>query len=92
MATDNSGSGGGDNGGAGEVFVLDRLVLTYDRARDKLEVSGKVNSTHLMLDMLARATRVLEQQLRVEGAMQLQEQLKERQRDQAVADALRRGR
>lgn len=82
----------GNGGGGGEKFVLDRLVLTYDRARDHLEIGGKVNSTHLMLDMLGRATRVIEQQLRSEQVIQLQQQMVERQRDQAIADALRRGR
>lgn len=82
----------GNGGGGGEKFVLDRLVLTYDRARDHLEISGKVNSTHLMLDMLARATRVIEAQLRGEQAIQLQQHMQQMVRDQQVADALRRGR
>ena len=92
MATDNSGSNGGDNGGGGEVFVLDRLVLTYDRARDHLEIGGKCNSLDLMLDMLGRATRVLEAQQRAENAIKLQQQMQQMVRDQQVADALRRGR
>lgn len=82
----------GNGGGGGEKFVLDRLVLTYDRARDHLEIGGKVNSTHLMLDMLARATRVIEAQLRGEQAIQLQQHMQQMVRDQQVADALRRGR
>lgn len=82
-----------ENGEArGEVFVLDRLVLTYDRARDHLEINGKVNSTNLMLDMLARATRVIEAQLRAEHAIALQQQMRQAAQDQRIADELRRGR
>lgn len=85
-----------DNGGrrdddTAEVFVLDRLVLTYDRARDHLEIGGKCNSLDLMLDMLARATRTLEAQLRAENAIKLQQQMREIARGQEIAASLRRG-
>jgi hypothetical protein len=71
---------------------LDTLVLTYDRAKDLLEVGGKCNSLDLMLDMLGRATRVLEAKLRAENAIALQNQLRQAAIDRQIADSLRNGR
>lgn len=90
--TSSDDSGAGNGASHGETFVLDRLVLTYDRARDHLEIGGKVNSLDLMLDMLARATRTIESQLRAENAVKLQQQLVQARREQEIADSLRRGR
>jgi predicted DNA-binding protein (UPF0278 family) len=78
------------NGDSGVKHVaLDTLVLTYDRTRDHLDVGGKCNSLDLMLDMLARATRTIEAQLRAQNALALQQQMRRAAEDQAVADALR---
>ena len=67
-----------DNGESGvEHIPVDTLVLTYDRARDHLEIGGKCQSLDLMLDMLARATRTLEGQLRAQRAIELQQQLRQ---------------
>jgi hypothetical protein len=86
----------GERGGNGEAGVahhaVDTLILTYDRARDLLEVGGKCNSLDLMLDMLARATRVIEGKWRMERAMELQDQLRRQAKNEAVAAALRKGR
>jgi hypothetical protein len=86
----------GDKNGNGEHGVthtpLDTLVLTYDRARDMLEIGGKCNSLDLMLDMLGRATRVLEGKLRAENAIALQNQLRQAAIDRQIADSLRNGR
>jgi hypothetical protein len=49
-----------DNGEHGvERREVDTLILTYDRALDHLDIGGHCNSLDLMLDMLARARRVL---------------------------------
>ena len=69
----------GTNGGAAARDVkLDTLILTYDRGRDHLEIGGYVNSTDLMLDILARATRQVEARWRMEQIRAVQ---------QAAADA-----
>jgi hypothetical protein len=80
-------NGNGEHGVA--HVALDTLILTYDRAKDYLEVGGKCNSLDLMLDMLARATRTLEAQLRTQHALDLQHKLRQAAENQAVADALR---
>jgi len=81
------------NGESGvEHVALDTLVLTYDRARDHLDVGGKCNSLDLMLDMLARATRTIEAQLRAQQALQLNQQLQQAARDAAIAARVRGGR
>ncbi len=81
------------NGESGVARVpLDTLVLTYDRAADHLEVGGKCNSLDLMLDMLGRATRVLEAKQRAQNAIALQEQLAQMARDRQIAESLRGGR
>jgi hypothetical protein len=78
------------NGESGVTHIqLDTLVLTYDRAKDHLDVGGKCNSLDLMLDMLARATRTIEAQLRTQHALELQQRLHQAAKDQAIADAVR---
>lgn len=69
--------------------AVDTLILTYNRATDHLEVGGKCNSLDLMLDMLARATRTIEAQLRAQNALALQEQMRQAAADRAIADSLR---
>lgn len=86
-------SGNDNNGEHGvEHIPLDTLVLTYDRVRDHLEVGGHCNSLDLMLDMLARATRVLEAKQRPENAIALQQQIRQAAADAALAASLRGGR
>jgi len=86
-------SSSNDSGERGVEHVpLDTLVLTYDRARDHLEIGGKCNSIDLMLDMLARATRVLEAQQRAQNAIALQQQMAARAREIHIAESLRTGR
>jgi hypothetical protein len=82
---------GKSNGERGVEHVpLDTLVLTYDRVHDHLDVGGACNSLDLMLDMLGRATRVLEYKQRAEKAIELQQQLRQMAADQVVADAIRK--
>ena len=86
-------SAANDNGESGVQHIpVDTLVLTYDRARDHLEIGGKCHSLDLMLDMLARATRTLEGQVRVQGALELQKQLRQAAADAAIAASVRGGR
>lgn len=66
--------GGGNGDGAARDVKLDTLVLTYDRAADKLEIGGRAQTTDLMLDMLARAKRHLEARWRIEQIAALQQQ------------------
>ena len=63
-----------------ERQAVDTLVLTYDCATDHLDIGGHCNSLDLMLDMLGRASRVLEAKWRAE---QVQAMLQ--QRAQAAA-------
>ncbi len=66
-----------------ERQAVDTLVLTYDRATDHLDIGGHCNSLDLMLDMLGRASRVLEAQWR---AQQVQAMLQQRAQAAATAD------
>ena len=80
-----------DNGESGvEHIPVDTLVLTYDRARDHLEIGGKCQSLDLMLDMLARATRTLDGQLRAQRAIELQQQLRQAAVNAAIAESIGR--
>jgi hypothetical protein len=72
--------------------AVDTIILTYDRATDMLEVGGKANSLDLMLDMLGRATRVVEAKLRFEQAKQLQQELRQAAIDANIAAQVRGGR
>ncbi len=82
---------GGDGEAGVEHHVVDTLILTYDRATDLLAVDGKCNSLDLMLDMLGRATRVLESRWRREQLALLQEELRQQAQNAAIAAALRKG-
>jgi hypothetical protein len=86
MSTNNNGEA------RSEVHLVDRIVLTYDRTADHLQVDGKCNSLELMLDILGRATRTVEQQIRAANAMQLQNTLHQMAEDRRIADELRKGR
>lgn len=78
------------NGESGvEHREVDTVILTYDRAADKLDVGGKCHSYDLMLDILARATRNVESKWRVERAIELQNQLAQAARDAAIAAQIR---
>lgn len=72
-----------------EAVQVDTIVLTYNRATDHLDIGGRANSLDLMLDMLGRATRAIEQRVRAEGAMLLQAQIEQAKRDAAIAAAVR---
>jgi hypothetical protein len=77
------------NGGAGATPVTeDVLILTYDRVRDHLEVGGKCNSLDIMLDMLSRAKRVLENKWKVERAKELRQQLADEARTAAILNSV----
>jgi hypothetical protein len=69
--------------------ALDTLVLTYNRATDHLEIGGACYSLDLMLDMLGRATRVLEARQRIENAKAMQAELAQAARDAAIAEQIR---
>jgi hypothetical protein len=86
---DHDGHGNGESGV--QHIELDTVVLTYDRARDKLEIGGKAFSLDLMLDLLGRATRALEAKMRMQQALEMRASFEQAARDQAIADALRRG-
>jgi len=83
---------GNSNGGNGVTHqAVDTLILTYNRATDHLDVGGKCNSLDLMLDMLGRATRTLEAQLRAQNAIALQQQLRQVEADRLIAESIRNG-
>ncbi len=71
MVTD-SGNVNGERGV--ERQAVDTLVLTYDRATDHLDIGGHCNSLDLMLDMLGRASRVLEARWRAEQVQAMLQQ------------------
>ena len=73
-----------------ESRVVDTVILTYDRATDHMDVGGNANSLDLMLDMLGRATRVLEAKYRLQSAQQFAQQLAEQRQNAAIAETLRR--
>lgn len=71
---------------------VDTIILAYDREADKLSVGGKANSLDLMLDMLGRAIRAVEYQVKEQHALQLQKALQEDAENRRIAAALRGGR
>ena len=83
----------GGNGESGvQRRVVDTLILTYDREADHLEVGGKCNSLDLMLDMLGRATRVLENRWRMERVKELRQELVDQARTQSILEKVKGGR
>ncbi len=85
----NSGQGERDHGASERV--VETLLLTYDRATDHREVDGKCNSLDLMLDMLGRATRVLESKWRIQHSRELVAELLRDAQNEAIAASLRKG-
>jgi len=79
MANGEHSNGNGDQHGDAEREI-DKVVLTYDSTTDALDIGGQAFSIPRMLDMLKRATMVLEQEWRLQN-------LQERQRN--AADAAR---
>src|SRR5258708_30263562 len=76
-----------------EHQLVETVVLTYNRATDHLDVAGKFNSIDLALDMMARATRALEKEKRIQDALELQQRMQAAARTQAVLDGMKnRGR
>lgn len=65
----------GSNGGQsasdapGAPFTI---ILTFDPITDHLNIGGKAPSLHAMLDVMARATRVIEEKRRIQAAKELQ--------------------
>jgi hypothetical protein len=82
----------GHSNGAAETVADDTIVLTYNRLTDQLNVGGKYYSHELALSILARASRAIEQKLRIEAAIKAQAELAQLARDQQLAQKLRGGR
>jgi hypothetical protein len=83
-----SGSEGNDGDNGAEIIPVDELVLQYDRVHDKLTIAGHCESHDLMLDMLARATRTIEAQLRTQRAMETAAQMQHARQGAAIVDEL----
>jgi len=77
-------NGKANGAGAEKPEFIDTLVLTYDRQRDHLDIGGACASILLMLDILHRATLVLEGQWRREQAKELQKDLQQQAADAAL--------
>lgn len=75
----------------GPTTSVDTLVLTYDRARDQLEIGGHCNSLDLMLDILARAQRVLEAKWRAQQVAAMLQERAEAERTAALLQSIRGG-
>lgn len=86
------GDGNGNGAAAPSSPQLDTVVLTYDRAADRLEIGGHAHSFDLILDMLARATRMTEFQVRKQQALEIQAAAREAAENARIAAALRNGR
>ena len=85
------GKGNGERGV--ERQAVDTLVLTHDRATDHLDIGGHCNSLDLMLDMLGRASRVLEAKWRAEQVQaMLQQRAQAAATQQILEDIKKRGR
>lgn len=87
--SDGSDNGNGERGV--EHQVVDTLVLTYDRAADHMDIGGKCNSLDLMLDMLSRATRVLEARWRAEQVQAMLQQRASAAATQQILEDIRKG-
>lgn len=85
------GNGTGKSSGV-ESREVDTVLLTYDRATDRLGIAGHCNSLDLMLDILARATRTVKNKWKTERTLELREQLRQQADAQRIADSLRNGR
>lgn len=78
----------GTNGEVGKAKQVDTVILRYDRERDEFELGGHANSLHVILDMLARATRIAEARLREQQAIELQAKLRETTKTAALLDSI----
>lgn len=58
-----------------EHQVVDTVILAYNPATDILEIGGKCNSLDRMLDMLARATRAIDQKWKLEQLNQVRREM-----------------
>lgn len=75
----------GDNGSSvAREVKLETILLTYDPAADRMDIGGGFSSLDRALDMLARATRTLDAQFRV----QFMERLKAQVADQALVNRI----
>ena len=77
-------SNGNDAQHGGADLAPDKVVLTYDCTTDKLEIGGQAFSITRMLDMLRRATMVLEQEWRLQNLQEPQQNAIESARVQAM--------
>lgn len=80
-------SGNGVEGTATEP--VDRIVLTYNRTTDLLNIDHKTSSLDLALDMLYRARRAFEFEQRKAQALQIQAAAIKQAEEAAIAAALR---
>jgi hypothetical protein len=91
------GDGNGDGNGAnlGKIpheALIDELVLTFDRGNGTLKISGRVINLDVSMDICQRAVRVLETQLRLQAAQQLQQQQADQVRVNGLLNRTRGGR
>lgn len=75
-----------------QVELIDTVVLTYNRLTDHLDIGGTAASLDLMLDMLGRARRALEFQLRKAQALEMQAAALEQAENARIAAAMRKQR
>lgn len=68
----------------------DELVLHFDRASMRLNISGRVYSLDTALAMLAQATREYQRQLRTQEAIQLRNEVAQAAIDARLAASLRK--
>jgi hypothetical protein len=80
-----------NDNGTPRAIPLDQVILTYDRLTDHMDVGGVFASLDLALDMLARARRALEAQLRKQQALELQGALQDQARAAELARRVRGG-
>ena len=86
MSSENNGEHGVEH------QAIDTVILTYNRATDHLDIGGKANSYHLMLDMRGRARRAIEFMVRKDQALQIHAAARQAADDAALAAAIRKGR
>jgi hypothetical protein len=73
-----------DNGDRVETRQVDVLTLTFDAVADTMEISGRCNSTDRMIDMVHRATRLLEHQWKMEQIKVAQQSAIDAARTQSI--------
>jgi hypothetical protein len=69
--------------------VKSTLTLTFDHDTFALDVKGEAPNHEVFLAMLEQAKRSFEAQLRLHNAMQMQQQIADQQRNQALVNKIR---